>query len=172
MKVQKILGLVCFLVLASPILAGAEIYKWKDKNGVTRYSDTPPSSKVKVDTLKGKSVSKPAEVKEMPQGANETAAQQKRPSLEFKDPPVDTERQAAKIRARNAEIEKKNNLINEKEAKANKESCAAAKSNYAAYKQGGRLYKTDENGGREYYGEAELNAQQAKEEAKIRKYCK
>ncbi|HLD10422.1 MAG TPA: DUF4124 domain-containing protein, partial [Methylophilaceae bacterium] len=30
--------------MALPIAGNAEVYKWKDKDGVTRYSDTPPPS--------------------------------------------------------------------------------------------------------------------------------
>lgn len=44
--------LLCVVLL--PTLASAEIYKWKDKDGVVRYSDVPPPSNVKQEPLYGK----------------------------------------------------------------------------------------------------------------------
>ena len=49
--------LLCALML--PMLANAEIYKWKDKEGKIRYSDVPPPSNVQQETLNGKKVAKP-----------------------------------------------------------------------------------------------------------------
>lgn len=172
MRAQKVLGLVCLVVLALPMLASAEIYKWKDKNGVMRYSDTPPSSKMKVDTLRGKSVSKP-ETKATPQGVNETAAPaESNPKIDkrFVDRP-NPEADAKRLRARNAEAEKRNKEEEKRNAKLNIENCKAARANYANLKVGGRIYKTNENGDREYYGEDELNAQKATAQAEMRKYC-
>ena len=41
MKIQTILlGLLIILLISSP--GGAQVYKWVDENGVTRYSDSPP----------------------------------------------------------------------------------------------------------------------------------
>lgn len=36
------LALPCALLLASAPLAAQQVYKWKDANGVTQYSSTPP----------------------------------------------------------------------------------------------------------------------------------
>jgi hypothetical protein len=49
--------LLCLALL--PLMASAEIYKWKDKDGVTRYSDVPPPSNIKQESIHGKSVVKP-----------------------------------------------------------------------------------------------------------------
>ena len=35
-------------------LSQAEIYKWKDKEGNVRYSDTPPPSNIKQEPITGK----------------------------------------------------------------------------------------------------------------------
>lgn len=45
MKLKQLIYLAIMIILATPMLADAQIYKWKDKNGVTRYSDTPPTGK-------------------------------------------------------------------------------------------------------------------------------
>jgi len=172
MKAQNILSLVCLVTLALPMLVSAEIYKWKDENGVMRYSDTPPSSKMKVDTIRGKSVKKP-KGKVIPRGANvkpSTKGSNAKVDKRFVDS-TDPEADAARLRARNAEAEKRNKEEEKRNAKLKKENCKAARSNYASFKQGGRIYKTNENGEREYYGENELNAQKATAQAEMRNYC-
>lgn len=181
MKVQQILYSVCVIALALPMLASAEIYKWKDKNGVMRYSDTPPPASVKVDTLGKKSTIKPVQAEEpavglkVPSEAAVPATNEvKKPKLpgEMKDPPPDPEMEAAKLRAQNAEAEKKNKLEKEKQAKINAENCQSARANYQSYSQGGRIYKINENGERVFEDDAGLAAGKAKAEAEIQQYCK
>ncbi|MDG1097480.1 MAG: DUF4124 domain-containing protein [Methylophilaceae bacterium] len=46
MKLKQLMYLGLMVALATPMLVDAQIYKWKDKNGVTRYSDTPPTDNV------------------------------------------------------------------------------------------------------------------------------
>ncbi|MFW5431585.1 MAG: DUF4124 domain-containing protein [Methylophilaceae bacterium] len=172
MKVQKILSLVCIVALAIPMLANAEIYKWKDKNGVVRYSDTPPPSNVKVDTLGNKQRAKRVKKAE-PEAANEEAApssSEQRARDKFEET-VDPEVEAARTRARNTEIEKKNKQEKETQAKLNADNCKAAKANHQSYVQGGRVYKTNENGDREYLGDDELEAGKVKTQAEIDQYC-
>ena len=53
--------LLCIIML--PSLATAEIYKWKDKDGVVRYSDVPPPSSVQQESMYGKKVPKPTGLK-------------------------------------------------------------------------------------------------------------
>jgi len=40
--------------IALPTLGHAELYKWKDKNGQTQYTDTPPPSNIKIENMSGK----------------------------------------------------------------------------------------------------------------------
>ena len=55
--------LVCLGILPAvvmlPNLANAEIYKWKDKDGKVRYSDVPPPSNMKTESLYGKKIPRP-----------------------------------------------------------------------------------------------------------------
>ena len=53
MKLQNLLCVMCVLI-ALPMLANAEIYKWKDKDGTVRYTDTPPPSNIKQESIGGK----------------------------------------------------------------------------------------------------------------------
>lgn len=181
MKVQQILYSVCVMALALSMQANAEIYKWKDKNGVMRYSDTPPPANVKVDTLGKKSTVNPVPAEEPAVGlkAPDEAAvpvtnEVKKPKLpgEMKDPPPDAEMEAAKLRAQNADLEKKNKLEKEKQAKVDAENCQSARANYQSYSQGGRIYKINENGERVFEDDAGLAAGKAKAQAEMQQYCK
>ncbi len=177
MNVKSILGLVCVFVLALPVVASAEIYKWRDKNGVMRYTDTPPPANVKSDTLsktgatkKYQSAPSPAPTSIEPQTTN--AEQSSAGKIEVVNPEEIAEMDAAQARARNAEIEKNNKLEKEAEQRRNAENCKAAKSNYAAFSKGGRIYKTTEQGQKVYFDDAGLKAGKEKAQAEIRKYCK
>jgi hypothetical protein len=181
MKVQQILYSVCMIALALPMLANAEIYKWKDKNGVMRYSDTPPPANIKVDTLNKKNTAKPAEDEERgvglqvpsPQEVPETAVgNMPKQASEIIDPPPDPQMEAARIRAQNAEAEKRNKLEKENQAKIDAENCKSARANLQSHTQGGRIYKMNEKGEREYMDEAGFEAGRAKAQADIQLYCK
>lgn len=83
MKVQQILSSVCLIALVLPMAVNAEIYKWKDKNGVMIYSDTPPpATNVRVESI-GKSgkdtqmKSTPAPMRNDMEAANEVKETEK-----------------------------------------------------------------------------------------------
>lgn len=167
MNVKKILGLICMVTLLLPVLTNAEIYKWKDKNGVMRYSDTPPPSNIKVDTLRGRSANN-ANAKGAPEDNAEATASKK--TITKTD--EKSEDEAARMRARNAESEKRNKEEEKKMAKLNAENCKAAKANLEQFAQGGRIYKTNDKGEREYYSDNDLTAGKRKARVEINKYCK
>lgn len=180
MKVKQIICTVCILALAIPMVASAEIYKWKDKDGVMRYSDTPPPGRANVDTLGKTGAAKKAqpvvtEATEASEAAPKATSEGEVPT-KFKEPAfdkkVDAEAEAERIRAQNAEAEKKNKLEKEKQAEINAENCKAARANYQSYAQGGRIYKMNEKGEREYMDDAGLKAGKAQAQAEINKYCK
>lgn len=47
------------IALVFPMLGDAQIYKWKDKNGVTRYSDTRPTDTLRLNGIGKASAAKP-----------------------------------------------------------------------------------------------------------------
>jgi len=51
---NKLLWMMLPVLMALPISANAEVYKWKDKDGITRYSDVPPPSNVQQESIGGK----------------------------------------------------------------------------------------------------------------------
>jgi Domain of unknown function (DUF4124) len=148
-------------------LSHAEIYKWKDKNGAIRYSDTPPPSNIKQEALMGKKPSKPSD--EAPLAPVETAKPVT--SKEATKTPVVNEDQAAKKRQADAEIDKKNKLEKEKQEAAKAENCKTAKANLENYIQGGRIYKINEKGEREYVSGADLEEGKAKAQQEINENC-
>lgn len=175
MKLQQMLC-VC-LVIALPIFAHAEIYKWKEKNGTVRYSDTPPpSTSIKVDRIgntgKDTLVKPRPSTDEAEDVAQPVSNQNKALPKEIKDPVIDPEVEAARERAKKAEFDKKNNQAKAEEEKVNQQNCQSAKANYQNYSQGGRISTVDEKGERKFLTDQDLAAGKEKAQAEISKYCK
>lgn len=162
--------LALMMFIAAPLLSHAEIYKWKDKDGSTRYTDTPPPSNVKQEAIGGKK--KPV----TPTGKEPLApvenVRQTSPKMNDSLPgPVSAADEAAAQRQRNAETEKRNKQEKEAEAKRKAENCKAAKANYETYTQGGRIYKMNEKGEREYMDDKDLQAGKEQAQKEISENC-
>lgn len=171
---MKSLYLVAGLVMltALPTLSQADIYKWKDKDGVTRYSDTPPPSNIKLENIGTKKVVKPTGKEPLTVVKGDqpaSTAQQELPTQEL--PSVSAEETAAKLRQQTAEVEKRNKQEKESQAKLNAENCRAAKANLASYVQGGRVYKMNDKGEREYLDDVGLKQGADKARADAAKFC-
>ena len=157
-------------------LSQAEIYKWKDKNGQIRYTDTPPPSNIKQESMSGKK-KVPAPTGAAPLSAvapaDSAAATAAVPKVMPKDiePPKNPEDAAAEQRRRNAEVEKNNKKEKEAEAKRKAENCTGAKANMQTYTQGGRVYKMNEKGEREYMDESGFKAGREKAQQEINENC-
>jgi hypothetical protein len=150
-------------------LSHAEIYKWKDKNGVTRYSDTPPPSNVKQEAIGGKKTAQPTN--QAPLAPVEAAPQVPANVNQVPPPTVSAEEQAAIQRQRVAEAEKRNKQEKEAEAKRKEENCKAARSNLETYTQGGRVYRMNEKGEREYMGDNDLKEGKAQAQRDMEVNC-
>lgn len=171
MRVRQLICVACAALLVVPMLANAEVYKWKDKNGAVRYSDTPPPSNVKLEPIGRKSVAKPTgkeALAPVPATVNTTASPATVKAATGKEGSEDA---ATKLRQRNAELEKKNKEEREKQAKLKEENCKAAKANHEAYAQGGRISRMNEKGEREYLGDKEIKEGAEKTQAEISEYC-
>lgn len=170
MKLLPLL-LATFVLTSISGLSQAEIYKWKDKDGKVRYSDTPPPSNVKQEAIIGKK--KPAE----PTGKEPLAPVDKAPTAPVvgtpntMEPPPNPEDLAAEKRQQNAEAEKKNKQEKEAEAKRKAENCSAAKANLEAYTQGGRVYKMNEKGERQYMDDSDFKAGKEQAQQEINENC-
>ena len=166
MKLQNLLCVICVL-MALPMLANAEIYKWKDKDGTVRYTDTPPPSNIKQESISGKKFTKPTGQAPLAPVANTNATMSKEPAAAG----VNAEDAAARLRQQNAEADKNNKKEKEAQAKIKEENCKASKANLASYQQGGRVYKMNEKGEREYLDDAGLKAGAEKAQKEVSEYC-
>lgn len=164
--------LVMLLLSAGSMLSQAEVYKWKDKDGTIKYSDTPPPSNIKQEAINGKrKVGAPNG--KAPLAPVENAGVVTVPAVMPKDvePPMNLEDAAAKKRRDNAETEKNNKETKEAYAKVKAENCNAAKANMQSYTQGGRVYKMNEKGEREYLDEKGFKAGREKAQKEINQNC-
>lgn len=170
--------LLCIIML--PGLATAEIYKWKDKDGVVRYSDVPPPSNIKQESMYGKKIPNPTGLKplaEVPGDASVEMNKQKvttdKASTDTKkvDKPPLTKEEAVAKRAKDAEIDKK--VAEEKLAnqKIKDENCKGAKLNLDNFSIGGRMQKMGDDGERTYLSDAEINKGKAKAQKDVEEYC-
>lgn len=172
MKLQNLFCVMCMLI-ALPMLAKADIYKWKDKDGTIRYTDTPPPSNIKQESIGGKKLTKPTGQVPLAPVANADATAGK-DELKGKVPNPNTENPeeiAARLRQKNAEAEKNNKKEKDAQAKIKEENCKASKANLASYQQGGRVYKMNEKGEREYLDDAGLKAGAEKAQKEVSDYC-
>lgn len=161
------------LPILSPSLSFAELYKWKDKDGQMQYTDTLPPSNIKIENIKGKKILNPTGKDPLSAVSNPQAVPVAAPP-KFVEPlpsPGSAEDLAAKLRQQNAESDKRNKQEKESEAKLKAENCKASKANYESYAQGGRIYKMNEKGEREYLDDNGLQQGAKKAQAEMAKYC-
>jgi hypothetical protein len=189
--------LLCTVLL--PTLATAEIYKWKDKNGVVRYSDVPPPSNVKQETMYGKKIPKPTGLTPLAavEGDATAAANRGKASTAAKDKVLNdkagtdktktdgkavdgkskeenaplSKEDAAQKRAKDAEQQKKADEQKKAELETKQANCTAAKQNLATFTNGGRISKTDEDGNKQYLGDADISQGKADAQKDVEKYC-
>jgi len=154
-----------------PALAHAEIYKWKDKDGTTRYSDVPPPSNIKNESM-GKKIPKalPPAAAAPVEGAAASASGKGGDAAAKGGAPLTKEEAAAK-RAQEAEAQKKADAVKQAELKYRQESCAAARKNQAMFGNGGRMMTTDDKGERRYMGDEEISKGKADAQRDVEKFC-
>ena len=175
MKLLSLL-LALFVLCTAATLSQAEVYKWKDKDGTIKYSDTPPPSNIKQEAINGKKKSA-APTGKVPLAPVENAAavgsDNVKPikSKEGFEDPINPEEAAAKLRQKNAEAEKNNKKEKEAEAKRKAENCSAAKANMQTYTQGGRVYKMNEKGERAYLDEKGFAEGKQKAQQEMNENC-
>lgn len=162
--------LLCLATL--PLMASAEIYKWKDKDGVTRYSDVPPPSNIKQESIRGKSAVKPTGQPPLaPVPGDITTATSKNKTPEKAKESGAAQDEAARKRAHDAEVQKAADQQKQAELKFKQESCAVAKKNLMTYTAGGRVSRINDAGEREYLGEEDLARGKADSQKDVDTYC-
>lgn len=152
------------LLVASllPLLAQADLYKWKDKKGRVNYTDTPPPAYVKVDNIKAKAAvtNSSTAVKSLDKDGKEI----------IKEADNKLDQDAAK-RQQGAEEQKKVDAKKAEEQKAKELNCLTARQNLASLTNGGRIYKTKDNGEREYMSNQDINQGKQSAQQEVNKFC-
>lgn len=143
MKRLTILILAC----AFAPLAGAQLYKYVDKDGKTVYSDQPP---VNTDSKQIAPPSAPAAA-----------------SKSF----LERDKELEKTRTENREKAKKSEET-AKRGQEDQERCAQARTIFQTYTDGGRIYKYNDKGERTFMEENEIDAAREKARRDVDEACK
>ena len=165
-------ALLLLILMALPLMAHAQVYKWKDANGKTIYSDVPPPSNVKQESIVGSKPVAPAAAPSAVPTAPAATATAGAPAAasDPKKAAADKDAEARK-RQEEAEAVKKKDAAKQAELEQRQKDCAAAKSNYDLYKTGGRIARVNDKGERVYLGDADIAAGLAQAQKNIDLYC-
>jgi len=140
--------IVLAAALAVAPLASAGLYKYVDKDGKTVYSDQPPPDAAATQLHVAPQASGPA-----PKSY------------------VEQDKDLNKARAEERDREKKKEIA-EQNAKLEQERCDQARQNYHTFTDGGRLFKYNEKGEREFLSDEQIEAQRAKSKQEMDEACK
>lgn len=181
---MRLLILLCSVLLI-PTLSHADIYKWKDKNGAVRYSDVPPPSNIKYESLSGKKNIKPTGLEPLAEVEGDvtvainrdksTTAKEKalmdKAALTKDGAKSISKTDAASKRAKEAEQQKKVDEAKQAELKLQQANCKSARVNLATYTNGGRIIKTTETGERTYLSDDDISKAKVDAQRDVEKYC-
>lgn len=151
------LGLVLLAsILAMPIAANAQIYKWKDKDGSVRYSDTPPPGNIEYQSLGGRKT---------------TTSSTPTEAEAVKESPKPTEQSEQVAPTETPQQLQERQRIKEAELKLKQDNCKAAQANVRTFERGGRITRINEKGELIYFDDAEIakNLEEARKDAA--QYC-
>ncbi len=145
--------LISFLL---PSAASAEVYKWREPNGVMRYSDVPPPTNVKLEAVQGRpATALPALPPLTPVKGNITAEQQRTPVNQPKETPLAGPATVGQLA--DAGVKQKN--------------CKTALANKATYALAGRIARVNDKGERYFLTDADLAQAKLDAQADIQQYC-
>jgi hypothetical protein len=145
--------------------AGAQQYKWTDRDGKVQYGDVPPGG-VKATPLKGRTAS-PA-----PSPAPKADAKDDAPKEAGKGPLTPAEMEAD-YRKRQVDAQK-NREKEEKtarEAQEKRENCASSQEQLRLLESGQRYSRTDAKGERYYVDDEQRAADTAKARKRVGEWC-
>ena len=145
---KRLIILAAAMALAP--MAGAQLYKYVDKDGKTVYSDQPPAGIDSKQISAGGRSSAPAD-------APKTAVQ--------RDKDLD------KGRKEGAEKSKKSSEDADRIAQ-NEARCANLKANYQMFVDGGRIQRNNEKGERELMSDAEIESARERTRREMEEACK
>jgi len=148
------------LSLSAPAYAvKGQIYKWKEKNGTVRYSDTPPLGNVPYETLMGE--------KGM---LLQPSAEESRAVPVYVPQSTAPEKTGDGGKAEEG-LEKEKQLLEAANLKIRQQNCADARSRLHTFEQGGRISRMTEKGERVYYDDAAIAEGLAQAKRDVETFC-
>ena len=149
-----------FLVLAAlafAAAASAQTYKWVDKDGKTRYGDTPPPG-VKATPIRGPSGPAAPAATESKKGAS-------------KDKPLSPE---AAFRKRQEDQKEADEKASKERAEADvrRQNCESARANLRQLESGQRMSTVNASGERVFIDDNERAAQTQRAQKAVSEFCK
>ncbi len=153
--------LVFLAIIGFAAAAHAQLYKWVDKDGKTRYGDTPPAG------VKATKMGAPAS------GSGPAAASPGAASKDAKKGPLTPAEQAQEYRKRQEEEKKASaKADSERQAQAAKtEDCARAREYLRTLESGQRIARTSAAGERYFMDDDQRAQELAKAQQTIQKTC-
>lgn len=151
---MKLLALILSLILM-PIMASAEVYKWREPNGVMRYSDVPPQSNTKLESVQGR----PA------------VGLTNLPPLAPVEGDITSELKRAKAQPSKQKVAEKADALSAEERQLKQKNCKAAQANLATYQMGGRIAKVNEKGERVILSSPEIAQAKIEAQADVKQFC-
>ena len=152
MPLNGLIKVVLAVVVSSPVVSMAEVYRWVDENGKVHFGDRPPRG-VQTESL------------DLPETGGGPPA------------PTDEERKAKTRRLLDA-WEEERRIKKEQQAQAaadkakRKRRCSRARHELRDLQQGALFYELDEQGERRYLSDAELEQEKQKWREAIEYWCK
>ena len=146
--------------------AGAQMYKWVDKDGKVRYSDTPPPG-VKTSTVREPSAAPaPAPAAKDAKDAKDGKAAKKGPLT-----PAEQEQEYRKRRAESEKAAEKT-AAEQKELATKKADCERAREYLRTLESGQRISRTNAQGERTFLDESQVAQETASARQAAQANCK
>ena len=153
-------------LLMASATASAQMYKWVDKDGKVRYTDTPPPG-----GTKSSKIAAPAPAASPAPGSPSPATKDLK---DVKKGPLTPAEQEAEFRKRQADAAKNaDKSAQEARAQSEKnEACQRSREYLATLESGQRIQRTNAAGERYYLEDAQVQAEITKARGQIQSACK
>ncbi len=161
---MKTLMVLAGLLLAAA--AGAQTYKWVDKNGRVQYGDTPPPGANAAPVRSAQRPSPPAPAPAAKSDDAKTAAAKK-------SGPLTPAEQEAEYRKRQIEAQKEQekHAAASKEAAVKKDNCERAQEYLRTLDSGQRISRTDASGERQFLDESAIAREKSQARQNVQAWC-